>query len=171
MTIIYVGLPARRVLSAPRRGVCRIAPRLRSPRRNEPGAPTPPRPPSRARGAQPCPIASAVGNGRRHRHASGQTTGVRRTGCPSTDPGDNRFTLASLTAAGEERVAELRAAHGEFQERLLAGIGRGDRKTVVRVLEQLRANLRALEADVQGRTEKGHADDDTAAQSARSEGV
>jgi DNA-binding MarR family transcriptional regulator len=65
------------------------------------------------------------------------------------DPADNRFTLASLTPAGERRVAELRAAHRTFQDRLLAGIDSGQQQTVVLVLEQLRANLRALEPDGQ----------------------
>lgn len=69
------------------------------------------------------------------------------------DPDGNRFTLASLTAAGEDLVAELRATHRAFQNRLLAGIAARDQETVVRVLERLRANIHAL-----GR--EGPADDD-----------
>jgi DNA-binding MarR family transcriptional regulator len=65
------------------------------------------------------------------------------------DPADNRFTLASLTPAGEELVAELRAAHRIFQERLLADIDAGQQETVIAVLETVQANIRALQADVQ----------------------
>jgi DNA-binding MarR family transcriptional regulator len=66
------------------------------------------------------------------------------------DPADNRFTLASLTPAAEELVAELRAAHRIFQERLLADIDAGQQETVIAVLETVQANIRALKAD--GRT-------------------
>jgi DNA-binding MarR family transcriptional regulator len=65
------------------------------------------------------------------------------------DPADNRFTLASLTPAADELVAELRAAHRSFQQRLLAGIDPGRQESVISVLETVLANLRALEADVQ----------------------
>lgn len=64
-------------------------------------------------------------------------------------PADNRFTLASLTRVGEELVAELRAAHRTFEDRLLANVDERDQDTVVRVLEQLRANIRALASDVE----------------------
>jgi DNA-binding MarR family transcriptional regulator len=66
------------------------------------------------------------------------------------DPDDNRFTLASLTAAGERLVAELHAAHRTFQRRLLAGVGAADQDTVVRVLGRLRVNIGALEPDEAG---------------------
>ena len=59
------------------------------------------------------------------------------------DPDDNRYTRASLTPAGEALVAELGAAHRRFQSRLLAGVDRADQEVVVRVLEQVRANVRA----------------------------
>jgi DNA-binding MarR family transcriptional regulator len=65
------------------------------------------------------------------------------------DPADNRFTLASLTPAAEELVAELRAAHRIFQERLLADIDPGQQETVIEVLETVHANIRALQADDQ----------------------
>jgi DNA-binding MarR family transcriptional regulator len=61
------------------------------------------------------------------------------------DPDDNRYTLASLTAAGETLVAELGVAHRRFQTRLLAGVDRADQELVVRVLEQVRANVRAVD--------------------------
>ena len=59
------------------------------------------------------------------------------------DPADNRYTFASLTEAGEALVADLRTAHRRFQSRLLAGVDRADQEIVVRVLEQVRANVRA----------------------------
>jgi DNA-binding MarR family transcriptional regulator len=65
------------------------------------------------------------------------------------DPDDNRFTLASLTRPGEALVAELRAAHRALQDRLLAGVDQRDQETVVRVLEQLRLNIRGLGPDVE----------------------
>jgi MarR family transcriptional regulator for hemolysin len=57
------------------------------------------------------------------------------------DPRDNRFTLASLTAAGEELVSELRSAHEHFEARLLAGISQHDQEIVMRVLEHVRSNI------------------------------
>lgn len=59
------------------------------------------------------------------------------------NPDDNRYMLASLTPAGEGVVAELRAAHREFQARLLRGIGRDDQAHVLDVLQRLRTNLAA----------------------------
>ena len=59
------------------------------------------------------------------------------------DPDDNRYTLASLTGRGRERVAELRAAHGRFQRQLLAGVDADDRRAVVRALARVRTNIRA----------------------------
>jgi DNA-binding MarR family transcriptional regulator len=56
------------------------------------------------------------------------------------DPGDNRYTLARLTAAGERVVAELDRAHQTYQERLLAGVSAHEQKIVLRVLERLRGN-------------------------------
>lgn len=63
------------------------------------------------------------------------------------DPDDNRYTLVSLTAAGETLVAELAAAHRRFQSRLLTGVGRADQEVVVRVLEQVRVNVSAVDDD------------------------
>jgi DNA-binding MarR family transcriptional regulator len=63
------------------------------------------------------------------------------------DPDDNRYTLASLTPAGATLVAEVTAAHRRFQSRLLAGIDRADQEVVVRVLGQVRANVRAVDDD------------------------
>lgn len=68
------------------------------------------------------------------------------------DPDDNRYTLASLTPAGETLVAELAAAHRRFQSRLLTGIDRADQEVVVRVLEQVRANVRAVQDDAEAET-------------------
>jgi DNA-binding MarR family transcriptional regulator len=68
------------------------------------------------------------------------------------DPADNRYTLVSLTTAGEALVAELAAAHGAFQARLLAGVDRADQQIAVRVLEQIRANVRAVDDDTAAAT-------------------
>jgi MarR family transcriptional regulator for hemolysin len=57
------------------------------------------------------------------------------------DPRDNRFTLASLTAAGEELVADLRSAHQRYEARLLAGISQDEMETVIDVLERIRTNI------------------------------
>jgi MarR family transcriptional regulator for hemolysin len=57
------------------------------------------------------------------------------------DPDDNRFTLASLTEAGEALVADLQSAHQQYQERLLAGISQDEQEAVVRVLERVRHNI------------------------------
>lgn len=61
------------------------------------------------------------------------------------DPQDNRYTLVSLTASGQQIVAGLSEAHSQFQTRLLAGIPREEQEVVLRVLERLRANIRALQ--------------------------
>ena len=60
------------------------------------------------------------------------------------DPQDNRYTLVSLTASGHTIVAGLRAAHHAFQTRLLDGISKEEQEVMVRFLEQLRTNIRAL---------------------------
>lgn len=61
------------------------------------------------------------------------------------DPQDNRYTLVSLTAMGQEIVAGLRAAHSLFQTQLLAGISREEQEIMIRALERLRANIRAIQ--------------------------
>jgi DNA-binding MarR family transcriptional regulator len=61
------------------------------------------------------------------------------------DPGDNRYTLASLTDAGENLVADLRAAHRQYQARLLAGISQDEQDSVVRVLERVRRNIEQVQ--------------------------
>ena len=66
------------------------------------------------------------------------------------DPADNRYTLASLTDRGRERVAELRAAHGRFQRQLLAGVDADDRRATVRALARVRANIRAATQPADG---------------------
>lgn len=63
------------------------------------------------------------------------------------DPDDNRYTLVSLTDSGRQMAAALGAAHAEYQTRLLEGISREDQETLLRVLEQLRANTRAVQGD------------------------
>jgi DNA-binding MarR family transcriptional regulator len=63
------------------------------------------------------------------------------------DPQDNRYTLVSLTESGQQIVAGLRAAHGDFETRLLQGIPKDDQETFVRVLEQLRANIQAVRSE------------------------
>src|SRR5215472_2912568 len=61
------------------------------------------------------------------------------------DPQDNRYTLVSLTVSGQHIVAGLSAAHRLFQTQLLAGIPREEQEIVLRVLEHLRANIRAIQ--------------------------
>jgi DNA-binding MarR family transcriptional regulator len=61
------------------------------------------------------------------------------------DPQNNRYTLVSLTASGQQIVAGLSMAHSLFQARLLAGINREEQEVMVRALERLRANIRDIE--------------------------
>lgn len=61
------------------------------------------------------------------------------------DPQDNRYTLVSLTASGQQIVAGLREAHRQFQTQLLAGITREEQETMVRALERLRTNIRTIQ--------------------------
>jgi MarR family transcriptional regulator for hemolysin len=61
------------------------------------------------------------------------------------DPDDNRYTLASLTGAGEKLVADLRAAHRRYQASLLARISEDEQDVVVRVLERVRRNIEQVE--------------------------
>ncbi|GLV60353.1 hypothetical protein KDH_71730 [Dictyobacter sp. S3.2.2.5] len=61
------------------------------------------------------------------------------------DPQDNRYTLVSLTASGQQTVADLSMAHRLFQARLLADIPKEEQEAALRVLERLRANIRALQ--------------------------
>jgi len=65
------------------------------------------------------------------------------------DPQNNRYTLVSLTPAGEQAVAGIRATHSVFQTQLLEGITLEEREVVVRVLERLRANIRVNQAETQ----------------------
>ena len=60
------------------------------------------------------------------------------------DPQDNRYTLVSLTVSGHKIAAGLSAAHRQFQARLLVGITREEQEIMIRVLEQLRANVRSV---------------------------
>lgn len=63
------------------------------------------------------------------------------------DPADNRYTLAALTTAGQRVVAELQAAHDVFQVQLLDGISDDDQAVMLRLLQRLRGNIRALRAE------------------------
>ena len=69
--------------------------------------------------------------------------------CRRLDPQDNRYTLVSLTVSGQQIVAGLSAEHRLFQARLLAGIPKEDQEMVLRVLERLHANIRALQDESQ----------------------
>ena len=60
------------------------------------------------------------------------------------DPQDNRYTLVSLTAHGQQIVAGLSATHHQFQLRLLDGITRDDQEIMIRTLERLRSNVHAI---------------------------
>ncbi len=65
------------------------------------------------------------------------------------DPQDNRYTLVSLTDSGQQIVAGLSTAHRLFQTRLLAGITREEQEIMVRALERLRTNIRAIQDESQ----------------------
>jgi DNA-binding MarR family transcriptional regulator len=60
------------------------------------------------------------------------------------DPQNNRYTLVSLTESGQHIVAGLREAHSTFQTQLLDGITKEEQEVMLRSLERLRANIRAL---------------------------
>lgn len=57
------------------------------------------------------------------------------------DPADNRYTLASLTSAGERAAADLERSHQAYQERLLDGVTAHQREIVLDVLGRIRANM------------------------------
>jgi MarR family transcriptional regulator, transcriptional regulator for hemolysin len=59
------------------------------------------------------------------------------------DPADNRYTLAALTQAGQAAAGQAERSHRRFQQQLLAGVTERDRKAVLRVLRQFRANAAA----------------------------
>ncbi|MBO0795610.1 MAG: MarR family transcriptional regulator [Ktedonobacteraceae bacterium] len=61
------------------------------------------------------------------------------------DPQNNRYTLVSLTDAGQQIVAGLRVAHSTFQTLLLEGITREEQAVMVRALERLRTNVRGIQ--------------------------
>lgn len=61
------------------------------------------------------------------------------------DPQNNRYTLVSLTASGQQMVAGLHEAHRLFQTQLLVDISQEEQESMLRVLEQLRANIRAIQ--------------------------
>lgn len=61
------------------------------------------------------------------------------------DPQNNRYTLVSLTAAGQQIVARLQETHRAFQIRLLDGIPREEQDVLVRALERLRDNIRDMQ--------------------------
>jgi DNA-binding MarR family transcriptional regulator len=65
------------------------------------------------------------------------------------DPQDNRYTLVSLTASGQQVVAGLSTTHRLFQTQLLAGITREEQEIMVRALERLRTNIRAIQDESQ----------------------
>lgn len=65
------------------------------------------------------------------------------------DPQDNRYTLVSLTSSGQQMVDGLKQAHSDFQTQLLKGISTDDQEVMLRVLEQLRANIRSIQAENQ----------------------
>jgi DNA-binding MarR family transcriptional regulator len=68
------------------------------------------------------------------------------------DPNDNRYMLVSLTESGQHMVDGLNAVHGLFQTQLLTGISREEQEMIVRVLEQLRQNIRTLQETRQDQT-------------------
>jgi len=61
------------------------------------------------------------------------------------DPQDNRYTLASLTASGQQIVAGISVAHRAFQASLLDGITREEQDVVAHILNRLRANIQHIQ--------------------------
>ena len=57
------------------------------------------------------------------------------------DPADNRFTLAMLTEAGHEAVAQLTAKREAFRAQLLAGVPKAAREGTWRFLRYIRDRL------------------------------
>jgi DNA-binding MarR family transcriptional regulator len=66
------------------------------------------------------------------------------------DPGDNRYTLARLTPAGERAAADLEQSHQAYQERLLDGVTTQEQEIVLRALQRLCANVACIERDPAG---------------------
>jgi DNA-binding MarR family transcriptional regulator len=63
------------------------------------------------------------------------------------DPGDNRYTLARLTPAGEQAAAELARVHQTYQERLLDGVAAHEREAVLRILRRLDTNISGIDPE------------------------
>jgi DNA-binding MarR family transcriptional regulator len=61
------------------------------------------------------------------------------------DPQDNRYTLVALTPSGQQVVAGLQETHSAFQSQMLDGISSAEQEIMVRLLERLRANIRAIQ--------------------------
>jgi MarR family transcriptional regulator for hemolysin len=60
-------------------------------------------------------------------------------------PSDNRYTLATLTAAGSRHATDLERRHQVYQERLLHGVSKRDQERMLATLRQVRDNLTAQE--------------------------
>jgi DNA-binding MarR family transcriptional regulator len=58
-----------------------------------------------------------------------------------TDPADNRYTLAGLTAAGTRLAAELQERHRAYQRRLLDGVSKHEQERVLQIFRRLHDNL------------------------------
>ena len=65
------------------------------------------------------------------------------------DPQDNRYTLVSLTDSGQQIVADLQAAHSQFQAKLLDGISSEEQDLIRHALERLRKNIQVAQEDDQ----------------------
>lgn len=68
------------------------------------------------------------------------------------DPQDNRYTLVSLTADGQQTVTRLSAAHSQFQTRLLEGIPREEQEAMLHTLQRLRTNIHLIQNESQQQT-------------------
>jgi DNA-binding MarR family transcriptional regulator len=62
------------------------------------------------------------------------------------DPTDNRYTLATLTPAGERLAADLERSHQAYQERLLADATAQQQEIVLDVLRRVRAKATEQES-------------------------
>lgn len=54
------------------------------------------------------------------------------------DPADRRATLVVLTPAGEERIAAIKAARRDGEERVFGRLSDSDRRALARILGRLR---------------------------------
>jgi len=67
----------------------------------------------------------------------------------SADPQDNRFTLVTLTEAGQELVAGRMVMRDSFEAKVIAGMSAGEVAALRRGLDHIRANLASMQAEAE----------------------